>query len=587
MIVFEASHLIIPLILADAYNDVIDVRLSASERITAVNITMVKVLAVQLAGVAAGFFRGIITALAGERIVSRLRGNLFEKILVQEVSFFDEHKTGELVSRLGSDTTLVQTATANAVPEVIMGMIKVVTCIALMFLISSKLAGLALGMTFALFLICIPFGKKLGILSKKYQDILGEAQTRSTEALGNMRTVKSFAAEHREATRYRDVIGNPDAFTKFWMIPDQTKETTYKVGFRKAIISTGFFSILFGIGFASMNACLWYGFKLVIDGEVDLGRLVAFNSYIFQIGAGIAGTSRWLTQVLEARGASKRIFQLLERIPLIPGAKDKEFYTDTPMVPDTIQGRVELKNVSFSYPSRREIDVLKSFSLTIEPNTTAALVGSSGSGKSTVVSILQRFYDVNSGTISIDGNDIRGLDLKWLHSQIGYVQQEPQLFGLTVRENVCYGIHNREVSDEEIMNACKEANAHDFIVKWPEGYDTIVGERGVKLSGGQKQRIAIARALIVDPKILLLDEATSALDAESEHLVQEAIERAVEGRTVIIVAHRLSTIKRASQIVVLDDHTMVDAGSHEELMSRCDKYKDLTKRQSIINDSRP
>merc|ERR1712013_98282 len=196
-------------------------------------------------------------------------------------------------------------------------------------------------------------------------------------------------------------------------------------------------------------------------------------------------------------------------------------------------------------------------------------------GKSTVVAILQRFYDVVDGSVLIDGNDIRGLNLKWLRRNIGYVQQEPQLFGLTVRENVCYGI-DRKVDDEELVQVCKEANAHDFISQWPDGYDTLVGERGVKLSGGQKQRIAIARALVTKPLILLLDEATSALDSESEHLVQEAIERAVNGRTVIVVAHRLSTIQNASQIVVLDNHEIVDIGTHYELLKRCQKYQELT-----------
>lgn len=203
------------------------------------------------------------------------------------------------------------------------------------------------------------------------------------------------------------------------------------------------------------------------------------------------------------------------------------------------------------------------------------------SGKSTVVSLLQRFYDVTSGSVTIDGHDIRNLDMNWLRSHIAYVQQEPQLFGLTVRENIAYGM-DREVTQDEIEAVAKEANAHEFISQWPDGYDTLVGERGIQLSGGQKQRIAIARALLPGPKILLLDEATSALDSESEHLVQEAIDKAIVGRTVLIVAHRLSTIQRADQIVVVDDHQIVDVGSHAELLNRCSKYQDLIKRQSLV-----
>merc|ERR1712157_49965 len=212
--------------------------------------------------------------------------------------------------------------------------------------------------------------------------------------------------------------------------------------------------------------------------------------------------------------------------------------------------------------------------------TTTALVGSSGSGKSTVVSLLQRFYDVSNGTITIDGNNIKDLDLQWLRQHIGYVPQEPQLFGLSVRENVTYGIpDDLEVTQEQIEQACKDANAHDFITSWPDGYDTLVGERGVKLSGGQKQRISIARALLTNCRILLLDEATSALDAESEHLVQEAIDKALVGRTVIIVAHRLSTVKDADQIVVLDGQQIAGVGTHDNLLQGCSKYQDLIRRQ--------
>merc|ERR1712176_152041 len=233
----------------------------------------------------------------------------------------------------------------------------------------------------------------------------------------------------------------------------------------------------------------------------------------------------------------------------------------------------------FHFPSRPNEIVLNNVSLKIPKGSTTALVGSSGAGKSTIVSLLQRFYDVDEGAITIDGHILEQLDLQWLRSNIGYVQQEPQLFGLTVKENILYGVH-REVTQEEIEQAAKDAHAHEFIKDWPEGYETLVGERGVKLSGGQKQRVAIARALLTNCRILLLDEATSALDAESEHLVQQAIDKAVVGRTVIVVAHRLSTIKNADQIVVMDNRKIVDVGTHTELLSGCKRYQDLIKRQN-------
>ena len=284
-----------------------------------------------------------------------------------------------------------------------------------------------------------------------------------------------------------------------------------------------------------------------------------------------------VAKVFEGMGASGRVFYLLDRVPEIPKPEDEK----ERVKPESIVGDVKLENVFFNYPSRSEQPVLEDVSLTIPANTTTALVGSSGAGKSTIVSLLQRFYDINKGSITIDGHDISTLDLQWLRQHIGYVQQEPQLFGLTIRENLLYGVH-RDVSQEELEKAARDAHAHEFIASWPDGYDTLVGERGVKLSGGQKQRVAIARALLTNCRILLLDEATSALDSESEHLVQEAIDKAVIGRTVIIVAHRLSTIRQADQIVVMDNHRIVDVGTHGDLMIKSAKYQDLIKRQSVM-----
>jgi len=330
--------------------------------------------------------------------------------------------------------------------------------------------------------------------------------------------------------------------------------------------------------------------------------LTAFQSYVFNIGLGLGTASSHVAKIFEALGASGRVFYLLDCIPTIlplpnsssvcsndkndnGGGDDGSSETTScgGIKPTSLEGRISFEGVKFAFPSRPEINVLDGYTLEIDPGTTTALVGSSGSGKSTVVALLQRFYDVNGGRITIDGNEIRDLDVRWLRQQIGYVQQEPQLFGLSVRDNLLYGVPDecKHVSQEKMEQACRDANCHDFISSWPDGYDTLVGERGVKLSGGQKQRISIARALITDCRILLLDEATSALDAESEHLVQEAIDKAVVGRTVIIVAHRLSTIQRATQIVVMSNHKIVDVGTHEHLLQDCTKYQELIKRQSM------
>ena len=523
MIGAEGIGLINPLVIARAYDALVNGGLSEDERMSEIHQNMVWVMILHVGGVVAGFLRSAIMNIVGERLVARLRNQLYGSILKQEIAFFDEHKSGELVSRLGSDTTLLQAATSHSIPEFGLGMIKLFVSVGLMFWISIKLAAMTLGSVLIIFVIAVPFGMIIGKLSKAYQDELGAAQTRSTESLGAMRTVQSFAAEDRERERYRMKIGDPDEFPFWW--PIQTKEdkergeeqnkTTYSVGFFKGIWNSAFFSFIFGVGFASMYASLWYGFTLVADGEMSLGDLTAFQSYIFQIGFGLAGTSGHLSKVLEALGASGRIFYLLDRTPTIPTSPEnnnqknddatgssgikKPIVTPLPLQPESMEGAVKLENVSFSYPSRPNVPVLEDFSLMVPPNTTAALVGSSGAGKSTIVSLLQRFYDVNSGSIQIDGNDIRSLDLSWLRRHIGYVQQEPSLFGLTVRENICYGVTDREVTQAELESVCQKANAHDFIAKWPEGYDTLVGERGIKLSGGQKQRIAIARALLGKP----------------------------------------------------------------------------------------
>jgi ABC-type multidrug transport system fused ATPase/permease subunit len=581
MVGAEATGLYNPLVIGKAYNYLVDQ--SLDNPMKEINRVMITVLVIHFTGVAAAFVRTAMMGAAGERIVSRLRNNLYSSILRQEIAFFDSTKTGELVSRLGSDTTLIQGATSNAIPEVILGITKVIFCMALMFWISPKLAGVTLGSTFLLFSLCIPFGNIIGALSRQYQDALGEAQTYSTESLGAMRTVQSFAAEDRERQRYANKIGEPDLFPSWWPVDHKEHKTTYSVGFFKSIWNSGFFTFIFGFGFGSMYVSLWYGFKLVSEGEMTLGDLTAFQSYIFQIGSSLAQTSRYISQVIEARGASGRIFDLLERIPNIPAPPANANEPPKPTVQlSSMEGHVQFNNITFAYPTRPDVPVLRDFSLSIPANSSAALVGSSGAGKSTVVSLLQRFYDVSGGSITIDGVDIRDMDLKWMRQHIGYVQQEPQLFGLSIRENVCYGVDG-DVSEEDMMEACRKANAHEFIMTWPLGYDTLVGERGVKLSGGQKQRIAIARSILVNPRILLLDEATSALDAESEHLVQEAIDNAAVGRTVLIVAHRLSTIRRANQIVVVDDHKLEDVGTHDELLARCSKYQDLIKRQSAVS----
>lgn len=477
MVAAESTGLIIPLIIAEAYDTLVDPDLVEDERMSEINRTMTIALIVYATGTVTGFARAAILGVIGERMVARMRYQLYASILSQEIAFFDEHKSGELVSRLGSDTTLLQQVISQSIPEALLGVIKVVVAIGLMFWIAPSLAGVSIGSVVLIFGVAMPLGQLLGRLSKEYQNELGEAQTYSTEAFGSMRTVQSFAAEDKEIKRFGGRIGNPDDFPWWYPTKDPAHpdaSSTYRVGFFKSMTTAAFYVFIFGAGFGFLYVSLWYGFYLVNDGQISLGDLTAFQSYIFTIGFGLGGAASHFAKVFEGLGASGRVFYLLERVPAIP-KPEKKLEQSTPIRPSAMKGDIEFRSVNFSYPSRPDIKVLNDFTLRIPANTTTALVGSSGSGKSTVVALLQRFYDIQSGAIEIDGHNIEDLDLKWLRKHIGFVQQEPVLFGLSCRENLLYGVE-REVSQEELEKACRDANAYDFISSWPNGFDTLVGE---------------------------------------------------------------------------------------------------------------
>jgi len=520
-------------------------------------------------GMLLGFIRGAIMGAAGERVVARLRNRLYQHILGQEMGFFDARKTGELVSRLGSDTLLVQQATTSSIAEATVGVLKVLGSIMLMLTISWKLTTIVFGVALLLLALAVPFGQWIGHISKLYQDALGKAANASTEAMGAMRTVRAFSGEEVERPRYASFIGDPSQGC-CWGVP--VAHNTLYHGVKKAVVASGSYTSGFFVFFGAMYCCLWYGFILVVEGELSFGDMTAFQSYIFQVAFGTGQLGVHITALFTAQGGATRIFELLERDPHEPEGSLGG------LAPTTLHGEVHFDAVDFAYPSRPDVLVLKNFTLSVPAESTAAIVGSSGSGKSTLLALLARFYTPSAGRILVDGLDVTSLDIVWLRHQMALVQQEPVLFGMSVRDNVCYG-RSDTVPPEEVQAACHEANAHLFISQFPEGYDTLVGERGVRLSGGQKQRIAIARALLMAPRILLLDEATSALDAEAEHLVQEAIDRIMVGRTVLVVAHRLSTVRDADQIAVTSAGGIVDVGKHDELLGRCDTYQNLVRRQ--------
>lgn len=380
MVGSEAVNLITPLIVADAYDTLVDPTVVDNDaRTNEINRVMTIAIIVTVAGILGGFIRATIQGVIGERVVARLRCKLYAHILKQEIAFFDEHKSGELVSRLGSDTTLLQMVISQSLPDCFVQLIKAIASMGLMFFLSAKLAGVALAGVVVIFLLSAPMGSIMAKLSKEYQDVLGQAQTHSTEAIGSMRTVQGFAAEEKESKRYNERIGNPDDIPMWW--PPKEPKTTYRVGFFKSITTSGFFTFVFGAGFGFLNVTLWYGFYLVIQGEMTLGELTAFNSFIITIGFSMGQVAAAIAKVFEGMGASGRVFYLLDRVPTIPKPPPQNMKLDT-VKPESMEGNIELQNVVFHYPSRPEEIVLNDVSLKIPANSTTALVGSSGAGVS-------------------------------------------------------------------------------------------------------------------------------------------------------------------------------------------------------------
>jgi ATP-binding cassette, subfamily B, bacterial MsbA len=403
------------------------------------------------------------------------------------------------------------------------------------------------------------FGRPFGRLSTRVTDELASSTTAAEEGLQGIRIVKSFAREQYEVGRYNSAM-----------------ERTLKATMRLAIYRSLFGSVMAFFGFSAVAAILWFGGREVIEGRLTLADITAFLIYAINIAASLGGLASLYGQFREAIGGIQRVFEILDTKPTITDAPNAKAL-------QTVEGRVKLDKVSFSYDTRAA--VLHGIDLDIRAGEIIALVGPSGAGKSTVFNLIPRFYDPTNGTVSIDGNDLRGVTMNSLREQIGIVPQETMLFGGTIRENIQYG--RLDATEAEIIEAAKAANAHEFIMALPDQYNAIVGERGVKLSGGQRQRIAIARAILKNPRVLLLDEATSALDSESEELVQDALNRLMQNRTTVIIAHRLSTIKIAHRIIVLDAGRIVEQGTHDELMTLNGLYARLYNMQFREQEPQP
>jgi len=503
-----------------------------------------------ISGVASAL-RSYLFTVAGERVVARLRGDLYAAVMRQDIGFFDQRRTGELTNRLASDTTVLQNAVTVNLSMALRFLLQGVGAIGILLWTSWKLTLVMLAVVPIVAIGAGIYGRKLRVVSKQVQDALAVSSEVAEETLAGVRTVRAFAREDKEIQRYRGAV-----------------DVSFQLARYRAKLGASFTGGISFAGYGAIAAVLWYGGVMLSEGELGFGQLTSFLLYTFTVAFSIGALSGLWSDFAKAAGASERVFELIDRSPAFDNGGQRW---------PSVEGRLRLAGIEFAYPTRPETPVLQDFNLELEPGQVVALVGPSGGGKSTVAALLCRLYDPQRGQICLDDHPYDTLDAHWLRHQVGVVSQEPILFATTVRDNIRYG--RLEATEEDIQTAAAAANAHDFVMEFPDGYDTLVGERGVRLSGGQKQRIAIARALLKDPAILVLDEATSALDAESEHLVQEALERLMEGRTTLIIAHRLSTVQGADRVAVLDSGTVVEQGSHEALVAKNGLYRRLVERQ--------
>jgi ABC transporter fused permease/ATP-binding protein len=506
----------------------------------------------------AGSLRYYLFSMSGERIVLRLRQRLFARILIQDIPFFDFNRTGELTSRLASDCTTLQNTVSVNVSQGLRNLGQVLGGLGFMFYTSWRLSLLMLVLIPPVALAAAIFGRRIRKYSKEFQQALAEASIVAEETISGVRTVKSFVQEQAETNRYQGSLS----------------EALKLVRLRVQAITT-FMAFAMVIGFGAVCFVLWYGGREVVLDHLSVGDLTQFLLYLMLVAIGVGSLGSLWGDFMAGIGASKRVFEIIEREPAV---------LDVGNSLPQIRGHIEFKSVRFSYPSRPDIEVLKGIDLEIRPGQVVALVGSSGGGKTTVSSLLPRFYEPTSGAILLDGIPLGSLQPSWLREHIGSVSQEPVLISSTIEENIRYG--RPEASDQEVIAAAKAANAFDFIESFPEKFKTRVGEKGIQLSGGQKQRVAIARALLKNPKILILDEATSNLDTASEHLVQEALQRLMAGRTTLVIAHRLATVKSADVIFVLHQGQIVQQGQHENLSKVTDGlYYQLLQRQFIETET--
>lgn len=595
--------------------DLIDISIHQSQKtfnpkaaLNEINQVLIQATCLILVASISGCIRSLLFQSVAERIMFNLRVDLFHSLIYQDIGFYDKVRVGELTNRIAEDVRMIKGVATTSLSMALTSMTITITGIAMMFLTSWKLSILTSIIIPIVSGLYITYGRLSRELIKAQLAASAEATTIAEESFSSIRTVRSFAKEMAMEDKYKE-----------------SQKRALDHGIKYSVISAIFSSVNGAVSTAGIMLVIWFGAREVIHGALTPGKLSSFIVYSMYVGGNSGALFGVFSSVVSSMGAGERVFELLDTVPAIqvedknsnavPSASpDKKNFLslpaffrngcstvtsssdvetttapllkDPPDIPTEYVGgsggaEVVLSNIWFAYPSRPSTWVLQDLSLSIPRGKKVALVGGSGNGKSTIISLIQRFYDPQRGTVSLDGLPLPAIDHAYLHRAVALVAQEPTLFADSIANNIAYGCNRSELTQDATERVARLANAHDFIVSFPQKYDTTVGEKGVRLSGGQKQRIAIARALAVDPKVLLLDEATSALDAESEHLVNEALDRASRGRSVLIVAHRLSTVQNADVVAVVSEGKIVEQGTHEQLLEKEGAYAALVHRQLL------
>jgi len=505
------------------------------------------------------YYRSLLFNVLGQRIVTRLRRRLFSSLIEQPIAFFDTHRVGDLISRLGADTMLIQDAISIKLSVFVRYSFQVVVGVIMMMTLSLKLTATIVLVVPVLIGFAIFLGKKLKRLSKEQQAALGAATGVAEESLAAARIIRAFNQEETFAARYQ-----------------RCAENVLTIGIRRSTVASFFSSFVSFLMNISIVFILLYGISLVFANTLTIGDLTAFMLYGVIVAVSFAFVGSGFTEFIQAMGAGERIFEFIDGDPA--GEKPVSASSNSASLP-AFNNSITFSNISFAYPSRPEELVLTGLTLNIAAGKTTALVGPSGAGKSTIVALLLGFYPTQEGQILVDGKVLDQNQIRLLRQSFAVVPQEPQLFALSIAENLRLG--NQDASNEQLRAVCQKARILDFIDTLEKSFETEVGERGVLLSAGQKQRLAIARALLRDPKVLILDEATSALDSENEHLVQEALEQIMKERTVLVIAHRLATVKNADTVLVLEEGKLLESGTHLELVKQGGLYHQLVERQDL------